>query len=57
MSRTRTEWMTAQLSRRPITLTCTEQFVYALCNDGTMWKKGHGTVEWVQVPNVPQPEK
>lgn len=29
--------------------------IYTLCNDGTIWKTDEQDMKWAMVPNVPQP--
>ena len=33
-----------------------EHGVTALCNDGTIWRRGHVLGSWQMIENVPQPE-
>ena len=47
--------------RKPIQIACSEcedfYQIVALCNDGTIWKTTSTEKPWVQLPEIPQPEK
>jgi hypothetical protein len=43
--------------REIINIAASKDAVYALCNDGTLWRVGHGYDEWLQVPSIPQDDE